>query len=414
MRTTIVGLVIAFGSTVADANVEIGGTGGLHVFHVDNELGVDDRPDVTSLKNAPMFGLRLGINGNVIGIEAEGAVVLTKPRREPAFDVYTGAARGHLVLQFRAGTYENTVVPFFLVGGGVMNVVKSDNTAVIAKDTDVMAYAGLGFKFRGNGWGIRFEGRALMVPSTTSTGVVGVLDFEALGSLYIDIGRKKQAAAAVVTNPDEDVPPKTDIVVAPKPEVSDEDKDGVVDTDDKCKDQPEDKDSFEDGDGCPDPDNDNDTVFDADDKCADQPETKNGLTDEDGCPDEMPADLAPFLGPVAGLSFKPNTAAFAGRSTKVLDKLHAALASAGELKLEIRAHTDDSKPKGKFKTNDALSQARAEAVKAYLVKKGIDASRLDAKGYAGTEPIKEPKGLKGAALKAARAKNARIEFKIMP
>jgi len=51
-------------------------------------------------------------------------------------------------------------------------------------------------------------------------------------------------------------------------------------------------------------------------------------------------------------------------------------------------------------------------VKAYLVKRGIDTARLDAKGYGDTQPIVEVKGLKGEALDAARAKNRRVEFKI--
>jgi outer membrane protein OmpA-like peptidoglycan-associated protein len=413
MKTPFV-VVIMFTSAVAGASVEIGGTAGLHAFSKDNELGVVDDPNATSLEHGPLFGLRLGIYGSMIGVEAEGGVIMTKPRSQPEVDVYAGFARGDLVLQFRAGTPENTLIPFILAGGGVVRVVKWDDSA-FTKDMDPMAYAGLGMKFRGNGWGLRLEGRVVIVPSSASTRVTQ--DFEGLASLYIELGRRKRAATPAPVEPPPEEPPPTsdpdkDVAVVP-PTPLDADKDGVVDGQDKCEDQAEDKDGFQDDDGCPDPDNDNDGVFDADDKCGDQPETKNAIADDDGCPDDIPADLAPFLGPIAGVSFKPNTAAFAGRSTKVLDKVAAAILPS-DVKLEIQAHTDDAKPKGKLKTNDALSQARADAVKAYLVKKGVDASRFEAKGYAATEPIKNPKGLKGKALKAARAKNARIEFKIIP
>ncbi len=65
----------------------------------------------------------------------------------------------------------------------------------------------------------------------------------------------------------------------------DNDNDGIPDTKDKCPDVAEDKDGFEDEDGCPDLDDDKDGVPDAQDKCPKQPETKNGYKDDDGCPD---------------------------------------------------------------------------------------------------------------------------------
>ncbi len=65
----------------------------------------------------------------------------------------------------------------------------------------------------------------------------------------------------------------------------DSDGDGIADKDDKCPTEPEDKDQFEDEDGCPDPDNDSDGILDKDDKCPDDPEDKDGFEDADGCPD---------------------------------------------------------------------------------------------------------------------------------
>jgi len=66
----------------------------------------------------------------------------------------------------------------------------------------------------------------------------------------------------------------------------DNDGDGIPDKDDQCPNEPEDKDGFQDQDGCPDRDNDNDGIPDALDKCPNEPEDKDGFQDDDGCPDE--------------------------------------------------------------------------------------------------------------------------------
>jgi outer membrane protein OmpA-like peptidoglycan-associated protein len=82
----------------------------------------------------------------------------------------------------------------------------------------------------------------------------------------------------------------------------DNDKDGILNQNDKCLDEPEDIDGFEDYDGCPDADNDHDGLCDpwiaekglmpkysnvchGIDKCPDTPEDMDGFKDDDGCPD---------------------------------------------------------------------------------------------------------------------------------
>jgi len=65
----------------------------------------------------------------------------------------------------------------------------------------------------------------------------------------------------------------------------DNDKDGVPDDKDKCVDTPEDIDEFQDDDGCPDTDNDGDGIPDASDRCPDKAEDKDGFDDHDGCPE---------------------------------------------------------------------------------------------------------------------------------
>jgi OmpA-OmpF porin, OOP family len=65
----------------------------------------------------------------------------------------------------------------------------------------------------------------------------------------------------------------------------DSDNDGVPDDVDQCPDMPEDKDGFQDEDGCPDFDNDNDGIYDSQDQCPNDPEDFDGFEDSDGCPD---------------------------------------------------------------------------------------------------------------------------------
>jgi formylglycine-generating enzyme required for sulfatase activity len=79
------------------------------------------------------------------------------------------------------------------------------------------------------------------------------------------------------------------VFVQKRKDSSDLDGDGISDMADKCPNDPEDKDNYEDDDGCPDPDNDHDGIVDAVDRCPSQPETKNGFEDSDGCPDVFSA-----------------------------------------------------------------------------------------------------------------------------
>jgi hypothetical protein len=69
------------------------------------------------------------------------------------------------------------------------------------------------------------------------------------------------------------------------PRVHDADEDGLRDERDGCAELPEDRDGFEDGDGCPEIDNDGDGIIDADDRCPGGVEDLDGFEDGDGCPD---------------------------------------------------------------------------------------------------------------------------------
>jgi OOP family OmpA-OmpF porin len=69
------------------------------------------------------------------------------------------------------------------------------------------------------------------------------------------------------------------------PRFRDADGDGLADDKDGCAERPEDRDGFEDTDGCPEIDNDGDGIMDVDDRCPTGVEDLDGFEDEDGCPD---------------------------------------------------------------------------------------------------------------------------------
>src|SRR3954470_919578 len=68
-------------SGTAFANVEVGGTAGVHVFSDTNELGVADVPMAPSERNSALFGLRLGVYfGDMLGVEGEVGLVPSESR----------------------------------------------------------------------------------------------------------------------------------------------------------------------------------------------------------------------------------------------------------------------------------------------------------------------------------------------
>jgi len=75
-----------------------------------------------------------------------------------------------------------------------------------------------------------------------------------------------------------------------EPNIGDRDGDGLKDDVDRCPDDPEDFDDFEDENGCPEPDNDLDRILDVDDRCPNVPEDRDGVEDEDGCPETDQTD----------------------------------------------------------------------------------------------------------------------------
>ena len=92
-------------------------------------------------------------------------------------------------------------------------------------------------------------------------------------------------------------------------------------------------------------------------------------------------------------------------SYALLDEVAEAINTHKQIKLvEVAGHTDDQ---GSLESNQTLSQNRAQAVLDYMVNKGVDPARLQAKGYGETRTIDTNETVEG------RAKNRRVEFNIL-
>jgi len=117
---------------------------------------------------------------------------------------------------------------------------------------------------------------------------------------------------------------------------------------------------------------------------------------------------APAIEPAAprkltleGVNFDNDSAKLRPESIAILDNAAATLKEWGEVKVEVAGHTDSVNSDA---YNLRLSQRRAEAVRAYLIKQGVAADRLTAKGYGEANPVADNKTADG------RYQNRRVEL----
>jgi OOP family OmpA-OmpF porin len=303
--------------------------------------------------------------------------------------------RGQAVLRLARW---RAIAPHLVLGAGGDSV--ASRSPFMAADTDPIAYwgPGLGAPIAG-GWQLRVDLRHGVMPARTG-GVTSTVELElGVGTTFGAATARRPGlpspaaaapppvpgiAAADAADRDGDgdgVPDRLDACPdqpgtpsapagagCPEPEPEpDPDGDGIVGPADRCPDQPEDRDGWQDEDGCPDPDNDGDGIADAQDACPDAPETVNGWQDEDGCPDELPGELTAAL--ATTVRFEPGHARVTPAAGAALRGLREALEHHPELRIAIIGRPER-------RGGDDLARRRSEAVKWHLVDDGIAEDRI--------------------------------------
>ena len=234
------------------------------------------------------------------------------------------------------------------------------------------------------------------------------------------------ARLALAHSPRDKCAPQT-VPAVRKAALEDSDGDGIPDKDDKCRNEPEDKDGFQDEDGCPDPDNDQDGMLDASDKCPNEagPKENGGCPDKDRdgdtvvdrldkCPD-LAGDPANDGCPVQKyivvtkekielkqkVHFATNSARILPDSFAMLTEIGDVLKKRTEIHVRIEGHTDS---RGSLEHNLKLSQERAGSVRTWLLGQSVDGGHMEARGFGPTQNIADNRTEKG------REQNRRVEF----
>jgi outer membrane protein OmpA-like peptidoglycan-associated protein len=158
-----------------------------------------------------------------------------------------------------------------------------------------------------------------------------------------------------------------------------------------------------------DPDPDGDGIPSSIDKCPNEPEDFDGFQDEDGCPDggkEQVRMVGSQLQIKDQILFQSGSAQLDDSALPILKQVASYLKVHQQIqRVRIEGHTDN---RGDLEMNVDLSERRARAVMNVLLKEGIQASRLEAKGYGSTKAVADNKTAEGRRL------NRRVVFEILP
>lgn len=176
----------------------------------------------------------------------------------------------------------------------------------------------------------------------------------------------------------------------------DTDGDGILDKDDKCPNNP----GPAKNQGCPYIDTDGDGVLDKDDECVNIP----GPVENKGCPKIEEAEQEIINTAFANLEFESGKDIIKASSYESLEALAELLIKKGDWKLKIAGHTDSQ---GAEQNNLILSKKRAEAVRDFLVQRGIAPERLIVQYFGEEKPIDTNDTPEG------RQRNRRVEMTIV-